>query len=423
MSNSVFNITWDANATQRGLDKAANRVASAVEKTTNKLASDMRRNTSQVTAAINTGAKNVTDAVKRIATNNAEQSNTRTSSASALHRSLKTIAAATLDVAERTRTHPTEVPAALESAKSIAKQFTDLTERASRYADEGRQFHKTAENVQRTAVLFAKQPSQCEVYNDIYSDVVNLYRVLRDLHQFKQLFQSIEGSPYSREDYNDSCRALEDDPISAVERARCFFVSVRQSFSSLMNSWSTPSECSHTVASVSYWRAIGGHSGFAGQIPGLNFGTVAPPPSVQPTQATSPPSGSVFCTNCGNSVSEQAVACMSCGAKPVGHKKFCRYCGTALNPEQVVCLECGKAIEKAGIRVVAFRSPRDMGRAFREVTAKAKKQPSLVLVSIGIGGLSSVLLHFFTAPLWLWLIPVFGIVALTGILVRFPSEN
>ena len=84
-----------------------------------------------------------------------------------------------------------------------------------------------------------------------------------------------------------------------------------------------------------------GHKGLAGQIPGL---FPAAPPSVQPAQVTSPPPTNVFCTNCGSPVAEQAVACMSCGAKPIGHKKFCRQCGVALNPEQVVCVKCGAAI-------------------------------------------------------------------------------
>jgi len=89
-----------------------------------------------------------------------------------------------------------------------------------------------------------------------------------------------------------------------------------------------------------------GHKGVAGQIPGLF--PAAPPPFVQPAQVTSPPSTNVFCTNCGNPVSEQAVACMSCGARPTGHKKFCRQCGVALNPEQVVCVKCGAAITTSG---------------------------------------------------------------------------
>jgi len=106
------------------------------------------------------------------------------------------------------------------------------------------------------AVLFAKPQSPCEIYNDIYSDVVNLYKVLRDPCQYKLLIRSIEGSPYSRQIYNDACRALEDKDTSEVERARCFFVCMRQSFSNLANSWSTPSECSHTVAADTYWQAI-----------------------------------------------------------------------------------------------------------------------------------------------------------------------
>ena len=75
-----------------------------------------------------------------------------------------------------------------------------------------------------------------------------------------------------------------------------------------------------------------GHKGLAGQIPGLKFISTAPSPAT------------TFCTNCGTSVSEQAVACMSCGAKPVGHRKFCRQCGAGLNSEQVVCTTCGARV-------------------------------------------------------------------------------
>ena len=81
-----------------------------------------------------------------------------------------------------------------------------------------------------------------------------------------------------------------------------------------------------------------GQKGVAGQIPGLF--AVAPPPFAQ----AAPPVAQVFCTNCGNPVAEQAVACMACGATPIGHRRFCRYCAAALNPAQVVCTHCGSAI-------------------------------------------------------------------------------
>jgi TM2 domain-containing membrane protein YozV len=78
----------------------------------------------------------------------------------------------------------------------------------------------------------------------------------------------------------------------------------------------------------------------------LQFNTAAPSPFGQSAQVA--PSTNVFCTNCGNPVSEHAVACMSCGAKPVGHKKFCRQCSVTLNPEQVVCVKCGAGIKATG---------------------------------------------------------------------------
>ena len=79
-----------------------------------------------------------------------------------------------------------------------------------------------------------------------------------------------------------------------------------------------------------------GHKGVAGQIPGLF------PNASQQTQA---PPVNLFCTNCGNSVSAQAVGCMSCGVKPTGHKKFCRQCGAGIGShEQVICTKCGASL-------------------------------------------------------------------------------
>jgi len=79
-----------------------------------------------------------------------------------------------------------------------------------------------------------------------------------------------------------------------------------------------------------------GRSALARNVTGLTF-PILP--------VSSPPPQQWYCTNCGNPVSEQAPACMSCGAKPVGHRKYCRKCGGGLKPEQVVCTKCGAKIE------------------------------------------------------------------------------
>ncbi|MGL4943543.1 MAG: zinc ribbon domain-containing protein [Thermoguttaceae bacterium] len=89
----------------------------------------------------------------------------------------------------------------------------------------------------------------------------------------------------------------------------------------------------------------------AARLKGIVFpGNVAVPPTsvasqtarVVPVPQSAPKQ--LYCTNCSNAVSEQAVVCMACGAKPTGYKKFCRQCGVALNPEQVVCVKCGATV-------------------------------------------------------------------------------
>ncbi len=90
-----------------------------------------------------------------------------------------------------------------------------------------------------------------------------------------------------------------------------------------------------------------GHKGKAGQIKGL-FPPAEPSPFEMETTPAAPSpvvSSGAFCTNCGNPISPQAVACMKCGADPRANKNFCRTCGAQLNPNQVVCVKCGSSVE------------------------------------------------------------------------------
>lgn len=86
------------------------------------------------------------------------------------------------------------------------------------------------------SLLFAKSPSPIEVYNDINSDLVNFFRVLRDEKLFEKFYRKVVFTPYSREEFYRFRDSFENtrDP---VERAYKFFVLVRQSFSGNMKSW------------------------------------------------------------------------------------------------------------------------------------------------------------------------------------------
>lgn len=85
-------------------------------------------------------------------------------------------------------------------------------------------------------LLFAKEPSIVEVYNDIHGGLVNLYRVLQDPNLFPRFFQRIAFTLDSREMFNEAQTRLEhEDP---VERAAAFYITVKQSFAARMCHWS-----------------------------------------------------------------------------------------------------------------------------------------------------------------------------------------
>ncbi len=79
------------------------------------------------------------------------------------------------------------------------------------------------------AVLLNRQPSRIETFNDINSDVVNFFKVLRE--KPIELMEQIYFTPLSREEYYNSIKF--GKKVNDVERARLFFVAVNQGFSSV----------------------------------------------------------------------------------------------------------------------------------------------------------------------------------------------
>lgn len=80
------------------------------------------------------------------------------------------------------------------------------------------------------SVLLRKAPSPVEVLNDFDDDIVNLYRVLRDVRKSARLREALRLTPYARtEFYAAHEREAEDD---AVERARKTIVRQSMGFAS-----------------------------------------------------------------------------------------------------------------------------------------------------------------------------------------------
>lgn len=70
-------------------------------------------------------------------------------------------------------------------------------------------------------VLLNKAPSPLEVYNDLNSDVVNFFSVLRDKEKAQELIRRLRLTPYAREEYYSFYPMPKGDDI---ERARALIV-------------------------------------------------------------------------------------------------------------------------------------------------------------------------------------------------------
>lgn len=63
------------------------------------------------------------------------------------------------------------------------------------------------------AVLLQKHPSEIEVYNDLFDDVVTLFRVLQDPDQYKRLARRLYYTPYARREFERAYWPPGGDPV------------------------------------------------------------------------------------------------------------------------------------------------------------------------------------------------------------------
>lgn len=83
-------------------------------------------------------------------------------------------------------------------------------------------------------VLLNKPSARFDTYNDIDSDLVNFFQVLRD--DGDALIRLLTLTPYSREECNNCYAKRNDLTISSLERARMFYCRARFSFAGMAQS-------------------------------------------------------------------------------------------------------------------------------------------------------------------------------------------
>jgi DNA adenine methylase len=86
------------------------------------------------------------------------------------------------------------------------------------------------------AFFFAKAPSDVEVINDINSEVVNFFKVVKT--NFSELQKQIQGTLHSRELYKKAMVVYEHPELfEEVKRAWAFWTLTNQGFASMIGSW------------------------------------------------------------------------------------------------------------------------------------------------------------------------------------------
>lgn len=78
-------------------------------------------------------------------------------------------------------------------------------------------------------VLMIKEPSFCEVYNDIDNNLVTLFEVVRDPEACKKLTELLHLTPYSREEWRRCQRSFRTE-TDKIEKARKVYVTLSMGF-------------------------------------------------------------------------------------------------------------------------------------------------------------------------------------------------
>ena len=105
-------------------------------------------------------------------------------------------------------------------------------------------------------LLLRKPPSPIEVYNDIDSNLVNLFRVVRDKWKFKQFYHRIVWTLCSREEFKYAIQMENEVGIDEVEKACCTFIAIQQSFGRRRGTWAFNRLAQRSASAAVRWKNV-----------------------------------------------------------------------------------------------------------------------------------------------------------------------
>lgn len=86
------------------------------------------------------------------------------------------------------------------------------------------------------SVILGKNPAKVDVYNDLDRRLANFFQVLCDEKKTEELQRRLENTLYSRRVF-DEAKDLQYNNLSDIDRAYYFFITNRQSFAGIGETW------------------------------------------------------------------------------------------------------------------------------------------------------------------------------------------
>lgn len=115
----------------------------------------------------------------------------------------------------------------------------------------------------------------------------------------------------------------------------------------------------------------------------------------------------MYCSNCGENISNKAEVCPKCGVRPFRVKNYCYNCGEKVrNQNQEICTSCGVSLHNNSISSADAKEPwliallsffiTGLGQI---VAGQIKKGIAMLIVSVVLGAFSGGFSALFTIPI------------------------
>jgi len=98
-----------------------------------------------------------------------------------------------------------------------------LTKRIAQYVPRGHIYVEPFADA-ISLLWYLPRPFPVEVINDLYNDIVSIYRILQDKDNFDAIVNKIKNTPFSHDYFERAVKIINESNVNNTDKAWAFFV-------------------------------------------------------------------------------------------------------------------------------------------------------------------------------------------------------